>query len=219
MFLSHLSRSLRPISNSLLFVFAFCFCVMTSADDVALTTDQISSTINVDSRNLGELAGYTLGAGDMINISVYDEENLSLEVRIGLSGRISYPLLGDVAVSGLTPKQLEKKLVDGLKGPYLIDPSVTVSIKEYRPFYVIGEVKKPGGYPFHPGLTVDKAISISGGFTERASKGSIYIVHDSDLNQTKDPSARQKLEDEKQAVRLYDVIQPGDIITIEQSFF
>jgi protein involved in polysaccharide export with SLBB domain len=213
MFLSHLSRSLRPISNSLLFIFAFCFCVMTSADDVALTTDKISSTIDVDSRNLGELAGYTLGAGDMINISVYDEENLSLEVRIGLSGRISYPLLGDVAVSGLTPKQLEKKLVDGLKGPYLIDPSVTVSIKEYRPFYVIGEVKKPGGYPFHPGLTVDKAISISGGFTERASKGKIFVVHDYGN------STQTRSDEEKIAVRLFDVIQPGDVITIEQSFF
>lgn len=166
------------------------------------------------------LDGYKLGAGDVININVYDELDLSLnQVRIGLSGQISYPLLGDIEVSGLSPKQLENKLTTGLKGPYLINPSVTISIVEYRPFYVIGEVKKPGGYPFHPGLTVDKAISISGGFTERASKGSIYIVHDSDLNQTKDPSARQKLEDEKQAVRLYDVIQPGDIITIEQSFF
>ena len=67
------------------------------------------------------LAGYTLGAGDLINISVYDEDDLSLEVRIGLSGQISYPLLGDVAVSGLSPKQLEVKLVEGLKGPYLIE--------------------------------------------------------------------------------------------------
>lgn len=213
MFLSHLSRSLRPISNSLLVIFAFCFCVMTSAEDVSLSADQISSTINVDSNNIGELAGYTLGAGDMIIISVYDEENLSLEVRIGLSGRISYPLLGDVAVSGLTPKQLEKKLVDGLKGPYLIDPSVTVSIEEYRPFYVIGEVKKPGGYPFHPGLTVDKAISISGGFTERASKGKIFVVHDYGN------STQIRNNEEKIAVRLFDVIQPGDVITIEQSFF
>jgi polysaccharide export outer membrane protein len=160
------------------------------------------------------LAGYKLGAGDVINISVYDEIDLSLEVRIGLSGQISYPLLGDVGVSGLSPKQLEDKIVAGLKGPYLIDPSVTVSIVEYRPFYVIGEVKKPGGYPFHPGLTVDKAISISGGFTERASKSNIFIVHDAGNK------AGQRTEnDDKEAVKLFDVIQPGDVITIEQSFF
>ena len=160
------------------------------------------------------LAGYTLGAGDLINISVYDEDDLSLEVRIGLSGQISYPLLGDVAVSGLSPKQLEMKLVEGLKGPYLVDPSVTVSIKEYRPFYVIGEVKKPGGYPFHPGLTVDKAISISGGFTERASRSKIFVVHDSG-----DGAQQRQEDDEKKQVKLFDVIQPGDVITIDQSFF
>jgi polysaccharide export outer membrane protein len=173
--------------------------------------------------NDSELSGYRLGAGDVISISVYDEADLSLEVRIGLSGQISYPLLGDVVVSGLTPKLLEQKLTRGLKGPYLVAPSVNVSIIEYRPFYVIGEVKKPGSYPFHPGLTVDKAISISGGFTERASKGSIYVIHD-------DRQSRDKQEDglegekqderaQKKQVELYDVIQPGDVITIEQSFF
>ncbi|MEH6447375.1 MAG: polysaccharide biosynthesis/export family protein [Oleispira sp.] len=163
------------------------------------------------SANEAGLTGYRLGAGDLISINVYDEPDLSLEVRIGLSGQISYPLLGDVVVSGLTPKLLEEKLTGGLKGPYLVAPSVNVSILEYRPFYVIGEVKKPGSYPFHPGLTVDRAISISGGFTERASKSSIYVIHDSD-----DKSAARE---EKQSVELYDVIQPGDVVTIEQSFF
>ena len=155
--------------------------------------------------------GYKLGAGDMISIHVYDEEGLSLELRIGLSGEISYPLLGDVAVFGLTPKQLEKKLTLGLKGPYLIDPSVNVSILEYRPFYVIGQVKKPGSYPFHPGLTVDKAISIAGGFTERASKSSIFIMHDDSRGATN--------EQKKTEVKLFDVIQPGDVVTVDQSFF
>jgi polysaccharide export outer membrane protein len=173
--------------------------------------------------NDSELSGYHLGAGDVISISVYDEADLSLEVRIGLSGQISYPLLGDVVVSGLTPKLLEQKLTRGLKGPYLIAPSVNVSIIEYRPFYVIGEVKKPGSYPFHPGLTVDKAISISGGFTERASKGSIYVIHDDRQSRDKQEDSLEGEEQderaEKEQVELYDVIQPGDVITIEQSFF
>ena len=170
-----------------------------------------------------EINRYRLGAGDLINISVYDEKDLTLEVRIGLSGQISYPLLGDVVVSGLSPKELEQKLTAGLKGPYLIDPSVTVSIIEYRPFYVTGEVKKPGSYAFHPGLTVDRAISIAGGFTERASKGSIYVKHDerkqsfeSDQSDIEDKDAEQE---EKESVEIYDVVQPGDVITVEQSFF
>ena len=86
---------------------------------------------------------YRLGAGDLIQISVYDEPDLSLDVRIGLSGDISFPLLGDVTVAGLSPKELELNLIKRLKGPYLLDPSVTVSIVEYRPFYVTGEVEKP----------------------------------------------------------------------------
>ncbi|WP_420591951.1 polysaccharide biosynthesis/export family protein [Bacterioplanoides sp.] len=170
-----------------------------------------------------EINRYRLGAGDLINISVYDEKDLTLEVRIGLSGQISYPLLGDVVVSGLSPKELEQKLTAGLKGPYLIDPSVTVSIIEYRPFYVTGEVKKPGSYAFHPGLTVDRAISIAGGFTERASKGSIYVKHDerkqsSELNQS-DAEDKDAEQEEKESVEIYDVVQPGDVITVEQSFF
>ncbi|PHS61458.1 MAG: capsular biosynthesis protein [Thalassobium sp.] len=160
---------------------------------------------------------YQLGAGDVISISVYDEPDLSLEVRIGLSGDISYPLLGDIKVAGLSPKALENKLVEGLKGPYLIDPSVTVSIVEYRPFYVTGEVEKPGSYAFHPGLTVDKAISIAGGFTERASKSRIYVMHDGSVHAQNESA--EKGRSEKEAIRLFDVVQPGDVITVEQSFF
>jgi polysaccharide export outer membrane protein len=159
--------------------------------------------------SLADPSRYTMGAGDLVSISIYHEADLSLDVRIGPSGQISYPLLGDIIVSGLSPKELETKLTQGLKGPYLIDPSVTVFIIEYRPFYVTGEVKKPGSYAFHPGLTVDKAISISGGFTERASKGSIFVEHDE----------RDDSTEKKQSVELNDVIQPGDVITVEQSFF
>ena len=158
---------------------------------------------------------YRLGAGDLISISVYDEPDLSLEVRIGLSGKISFPLLGDVKVAGLSPKDIENKLLERLKGPFLVDPSVTVSIVEYRPFYVTGEVEKPGSYAFHPGLTVDKAISVAGGFTERASKGKIYVIHDNAARI--DASAPR--DGKRRMVKLYDVVQPGDVITVEQSFF
>ena len=157
-----------------------------------------------------DLEHYKMGAGDLINISIYDEPDLSLEVRIGLSGQISFPLLGDIDVSGLSPKTLEQKLTSGLKGPYLIDPSVTVSIVEYRPFYISGEVRQPGSYAYQPGLTVDKAISISGGFTERASKSSIFVMPD----QFGSDEEKQKKE-----VELFNTIQPGDVLTVEQGFF
>jgi len=155
---------------------------------------------------------YQLGAGDLVSISVYDEPDLSIELRIGQSGNISYPLLGDISVAGLSPKDLETKLTEKLKGPYLIDPSVSVSIKEYRPFYMTGEVEKPGSYSFHPGLTVARAISIAGGFTERASKSKIYVVHDSS-------QAGSTTSIEKRRIDIEDVVSPGDVITVEQSFF
>lgn len=157
---------------------------------------------------------YLLGAGDVIDIGVYDEPDLSIQVRIDLSGSISYPLLGDVRIAGLTPKEVENKLLAGLKGPYLVDPSVTVSISEYRPFYVTGEVSKPGSYAFHPGLTVDKAISIAGGFTDRASRRRIFVIHDGSAVRSGDVVSNEKTQ-----VRLSDVVRPGDVITIEQSIF
>lgn len=155
---------------------------------------------------------YRLGAGDLISISVYDEPDLSLELRIGLSGAVSYPLLGDVDVAGLSPRELEEKLVAKLKGPYLVDPSVSVSIMEYRPFYVIGEVEKPGSYSFHPGLTIERAISIAGGFTERASKSRIYVVKDR-------VATDSEKSIQKERTKLADVVRPGDVITVEQGFF
>ncbi|SIS74990.1 MAG: polysaccharide export protein [Thalassolituus maritimus] len=159
---------------------------------------------------------YRLGAGDLISISVYDEPDLSLELRIGLSGTVSYPLLGDIEVTGLSPKELEIRLVERLRGPYLVDPSVTVSIMEYRPFYVTGEVRKPGSYSFHPGLTIDRAISIAGGLTERASKNKIFVVHDLSVKQVEldgGPSIK------KNRANIADVVRPGDVITVEQGFF
>ncbi|WP_051219394.1 polysaccharide biosynthesis/export family protein [Oceanobacter kriegii] len=182
---------------------------------LVLSLVSLSFSIN----SMAAPAQYRLGAGDLIQISVYDEPDLSQEVRIGLSGTISFPLLGDVSVSGLSPKELEEELVTRLKGPYLLDPSVTVSIVEYRPFYMTGEVEKPGSYAFHPGLTVDKAISIAGGFTERASKSKIFVMHDQSA--VKDGTSQGLLVEpgEKKSLDLYDVVQPGDVITVEQSFF
>lgn len=162
--------------------------------------------------NADESDNYKLGAGDFISISVYGEPDLSIDVRIGSSGSISYPFLGDLKVAGLTVKQFEERIVSGLKGPYLIEPSVTVSMIEYRPFYVNGEVKRPGSYAFQPGLTVDRAISIAGGFTDRASRNKIFVER-----KKVDSDSESKVS--KISVKPQDSIVPGDVITVEQSFF
>lgn len=150
---------------------------------------------------------YKLGTGDQIRIQVFGEDDLTLETRVGDSGKVSYPFVGDVQVAGLSLAELERTIVAGLKPDYLLDPSVNVSVVEYRPFFIYGEVKKPGGYPFQPGLTVEKAVALAEGFTERASRNRIVVVHDDDPAGT------------KQDARINTALRPGDTVTIEQSFF
>jgi polysaccharide export outer membrane protein len=155
-----------------------------------------------------ELSSYKLGSGDMISVRVLGEDDLKRErVRLSDAGTLSFPVLGEIRVKGMTVGGLEDYITKGLKGRYLLNPQVTVSIDEYRNFYVNGMVEKPGGYPFSPGLTVRKAISIAGGFRERASREKINIIHDDDAKQT------------PHRVDLNSAVLPGDILTIEESFF
>jgi len=154
-----------------------------------------------------DISEYRLGTGDKIRIQVYNEDDLYLEARVDDGGIISYPFLGTLKVVGLTPVQIEDVITSRLKGDYLVNPKVSVDIIEYRQFYVNGEVQSPGGFPFQPGITVRKAISVAGGFKERASKEKIFII-------------RESSPDKKPVkVELDDKVSPGDIITVEESFF
>jgi len=157
-----------------------------------------------------EVSSYTLNTGDHVQVTVFEEPDLSISAVLDDTGSISYPLLGELKVSGLTLRQLETMITEGLRGRFLINPRVNVSIKEYRPFFVRGEVASPGGYPFKPGLTVEKAVSLAGGFTSRASKTKFYIVSDDDAEGNGEV---------RKAATLATRIRPGDVINIEESFF
>jgi len=150
---------------------------------------------------------YRLGAGDRIIIKVFDEEDLSMDFRLNDSGRLNYPFLGDLVVEGLTVAELEQLITRGLKDAYLRDPAVTISIAEYRPFFLHGEVQRPGGMPYQPKLTVERAIALGGGFTERASRSKIEVIRASDPNH------------KAVRVKLSDPVFPGDIVTVKKSFF
>lgn len=164
----------------------------------------LSFAIQADDTSTG---AYRLDSGDKISVTVFDEPDLSLEVLISNSGTLSYPFLGELRVKGISPGDLENKIIDGLKGGYLVDPKVTVTVLEYRPFYIHGEVKQSGGYPYQPGLTLRRAVTLAGGFTERASKTKITVIRDNDPQKKAMP------------IQLDDLVSPGDTITIEQSFF
>ena len=152
-------------------------------------------------------AEYRMNAGDRISIRVYGESDLSVDAMLAESGSINYPFLGELKVAGLTPSELESVIVNGLKGDYLINPSVTVSITQYRPVFIYGEVQVPGGYSYQPGLTVGKAAALAQGLTERGSESRIYLTREG------------ASEDEKVRVNMSTKLQPGDVVTIEQGFF
>lgn len=156
-------------------------------------------------RKLDSLADYRLGSGDTVLVEVFGEPDLTVTVKIPQNGRMSYPFLGSIPASGLTPKELESKIRDGLAGDYLVDPKVTVTISEYRPVFVNGQVKTPGSFPFQPGLTVRKAVSLAGGLTERASDKRISLIAEGDT--------------QKRQVAMDALVSPGDIVTVEESFF
>lgn len=150
---------------------------------------------------------YKLGPGDHIAISVFNESSLSIDVRLSDSGSFSYPFVGEVIARGMTLTELQSKLTKELADGFLVEPRVYVSILEYRPFFVNGEVMKPGGYPYQPGLTVRKAIALAGGLTPRASLNKIFVIHEGD-------AAGAPILTSLSAMLL-----PGDIITVDQSFF
>ena len=154
------------------------------------------------------LSKYRLSTGDVISITVLGEEDLKRDkIRLTDAGTISYPVLGEIPVRDKTIGELETMIADGLRGRYLVNPRVSVTIDEYRPFFINGQIERNGSYPYQPGLTVRKAVTIAGGFRERASQSKIFVVRDRDPTHT------------SVKVELDSPIYPGDTITVEESFF
>lgn len=154
------------------------------------------------------LSNYRLGAGDVISVQVLGEDDLKRDnIRLSDAATIFYPVLGEIRLLGKTVGELEVLIRDGLKGRYLLNPQVSVTINAYRNFFVNGQVATSGGFQYVPGLTVRKAISLAGGFKERASKEKIFVIREDDPTQT------------PKRVDLNASVNPGDIITVEESFF
>ncbi|QPG05130.1 polysaccharide export protein [Salinimonas marina] len=150
---------------------------------------------------------YKLSSDDKIAVTVFEEPELSIkEIKIASDGNVSFPLIGEVQVTGLTTSEVEQKLKSLLAPDYLKHPEVTVAIVEYRPFYINGEVKNPGSYPYRKNLTLEKAVALAGGFTERAKKSQVNIA-----NKEKGRQITSRT--------LEETIKPGDVITVDESFF
>jgi len=152
--------------------------------------------------------GYRLGAGDKVRIIVFGEDTLTGEYLVpGGTGKISFPLVGDVTAGGKTVSELETELEDALRDGFLKQPRVSIEVLEYRPFFILGEVMKPGEYPYTNGLTVLNAVATANGFTYRADTHKVYIRR---ANAT---------QEQQYQLTTSTPVEPGDTIRIGERFF
>jgi len=150
---------------------------------------------------------YRLAAGDRVRVSIYGHEDLSGEFEVDGTGQLSLPLIMNVIAGGLTRKELEADITAKLQPDFLKNPRVSVEILNYRPFYIVGEVNKPGSYGYVSGMKVINAVALAGGFTFRAQKGDIKITREKS-------GAKTELEGTVETIVL-----PGDVIEIGERFF
>jgi polysaccharide export outer membrane protein len=145
--------------------------------------------------------------GDKIRITVFGEDKLSGEYPVDNAGFVSMPLIGSIQAAGLTKPELEQSLAKQLQSKYLRNPRVTVESVNFRPFYVLGEVQRPGEYPYRSGLNVLSAIAIAGGATYRASTSKVMIQR----------SGTPELVEHPQSPNIQ--ILPGDVVQVPERFF
>ena len=150
---------------------------------------------------------YRLGAGDKIRVIVFGEQDLSGEFVVGDSGNIDLPLIGAVKARGATVFEFQERVVSQLRNGYLNDPKVSVEVLNYRPFFITGEVKNGGEYPYKASLTIQDAVGVAGGYTYRAETGHAFL--------------RRAGEDREIKVALNSrvSIAPGNSIRIPERFF
>jgi polysaccharide export outer membrane protein len=152
-------------------------------------------------------ADYRLGSNDKIKVTVFDEADLSGEFQVDATGFVRLPLIGQIRAGGMTAHDLEASIAAALSQGYLNDPKVAVEVSTYRPFYVVGEVLKPGEYPYANGMTAASAVALAGGYSPKAVKSVVYVRHQGDAGE--------------QRVAANDAVpvRPGDVVRIDSTTF
>lgn len=185
--------------------FALAACSLYSAA-VAAPATAIPSEASASKRTVAD-KDYVLGAGDQIRMIVFNSTPLSGEFIISDSGTLSLPLIGEVRAKGRTIHEVQKEITTKFGDGYLRDPHVSLEVITYRPFYILGEVQKPGEYPYSSKLTIMQAIAKASGFTYSANRGSVFI------------KGADEPEEKKLKLTPYIFVNPGDTIRIGQRHF
>ncbi len=152
-------------------------------------------------------APYTLDSGDRVRVFVYGQPNLSHIYPVDAAGAIAVPLIGSVRARGLTTVGLSQNIAARLGSTVVKDPQVSVELAIARPYYILGEVRSAGQYPFEPGLTLEAAVAVAGGFAPRASQREARLTRRVDGVPTEIRAP------------MSEPIRPGDTITIEERWF
>ncbi|WP_205042092.1 polysaccharide biosynthesis/export family protein [Rhodoligotrophos defluvii] len=197
---------IHQVSAAILLSAGLVACTTTGNSPVAY---QPATTATPASVSPGEanVPSYRLGSGDKLRVIVFGENDLSGEFELDASGSFSLPLVGQINANGLTAREVEERIAAKLRDGYLRNPSVSVEVLNYRPFYIHGEVKSAGEYPYTNGLTLQAAVAKAGGYTYRANTTVAYIRR---ANATTEQSYNLDRPIE---------ILPGDTIRIAERFF
>jgi polysaccharide export outer membrane protein len=150
---------------------------------------------------------YKLGAGDKVRVTVYGEEDLSGEFQVDSNGYVRLPLIGQVQAGGHSAFQLEGSVESALENGYLRNPRVSIEVTTYRPFYIIGQVNRPGQYPYTSNMSAIDAVGVAGGFTDHAVESTFYIRHEGEAKE------HEVAADETVKIR------PGDVVRVDQTPF
>lgn len=151
--------------------------------------------------------GYRLGAGDKLRVITFGEQSLTGDFQVGSTGKIALPLIGEIQAAGLTTPEFQREVEATLRAGYMKEPRVSVEVLNYRPFYILGEVARPGEYPYTNGLTVLNAVATANGFTYRANKRRVFIKR------------ADGVKEEAYPLTSNTQVAPGDTVRIGERFF
>jgi polysaccharide export outer membrane protein len=158
-------------------------------------------------------ATYQLGAGDQVRVITFDVPQLTNTFTVGDDGTIAFPLVGTVDAAGLSAKALASTISGELIQKDLMpNPSVSVEIAQYRPISVLGEVNRPGQYPYQPGLTMLGAVALAGGFTYRAVESYATDIRPQGAGESGGGTIKGRIEGDTR-------LEPGDVVTILERYF
>ena len=172
----------------------------------ACETAAVSGGAPAEAREAFDASGYRLASGDEVRLTVFGEPDLSGVFELDGQGQLTLQLAGAVQADGLTPAELADAVADALRQGYLKDPRVTAEVATYRPYYILGEVEKPGEYAYQNGLTVLNAVATAEGFTYRANEKAVFIRRDGETEERK-----FRLDNQTP-------VRPGDTIRVGERF-